>query len=168
MGGVTVADSMDHNAGPGSWSTRVCIPIAAGLFVLALTVSAIVVPQLRLLHLLQALIYVAVVILAWRKSSWGFGAGVTIASFWNSLNLFVTHLMQAGAMAFWSFLDTGQVRRLDTMMVTLAGLAHFVLIVGCLIAFLDPRTDSKWWKFVAGGVSVLAYLAIIIAIARPR
>jgi hypothetical protein len=46
------------------WSTHLWISIGAGLFLVALTGSALVVPELRLLHLLQALIYVAVVILA--------------------------------------------------------------------------------------------------------
>jgi hypothetical protein len=159
------------NSGPvnGSSSTRVWIPIGAALFVIALTISAWVVPQLRLLHLLQAVIYVGIVILARRNSFWGLGAGVTIGVVWNSLNLFVTHLMQAGAVAFWSFVRTGQVRRLDTMMVTLGGIGHFVLIVGCVAAFFNPAKDNKkWWKFVAGGALTLAYFALIVAFARPR
>jgi hypothetical protein len=149
--------------------TTLWIPIGAVLFVVALTVSAVVVPQLRLLHTLQALIYVAVVILARRNSAWAFGAGVTISVVWNSLNLFVTHLMQAGAIAIWSFLKTGQVQRLDTMMVTVGGIGHFILVAACLAAFLQLGTDSvKWRKFVGGGVVTLAYFALIVAIARPR
>lgn len=136
---------------------------------MALTVSALIIPQLRLLHLLQALIYVAVVILARRNSASGFGAGFTVSVAWNSLNLFVTHLMQAGAVAFWSFLRTGQMRRLDTMLVPLGGIGHFILIVACLAALLDLRTDNrKWRKFVFGGAVALAYLALIVAIAKPR
>ena len=131
--------------------------------------SARVVPQLRLRHFLQAFIYVAVVVLARRGSAWGLGAGVTVAIAWNSLNLFVTHLMQAGAVAFWSFLHTGQARRLDTMMVTLGGVGHFILIVACLAALLEQKADRrKWWKFTGGGVAALAYLVLIVAIARPR
>jgi len=103
-------------------------------------VSALVVPQLRLLHLLHALIYVVVVALAHRNSAWGFGGGFTVAVAWNCLNLFVTHLMQAGGVAFWSFLRTGYVRRLDTMMVTLGGIGHCILIVACLAALLELRT----------------------------
>jgi hypothetical protein len=152
-----------------SLTTRFWIPFGAGLFVVALSVSAVVVPQLRLLHLLQALIYVAVVILARRNNAWGFGAGVTIAVLWNCLNLFVTHLMQAGTAELGFLLRTGQVRRLDTMMVPLGGLGHFILIVACLTAFLDLRMDDrKWRKFFVGGVVTLAYLAVIVAIARPR
>jgi len=147
----------------------VWIPIAASLFVVALFVSAWVVPELRLLHFLQALIYVGVVILSRRNSAWGFGAGATVAVVWNSLNLFVTHLMQVGAVAFWSFVRTGQVRRLDTMMVTFAGISHFVLIIACVTAVLQQRTEEKkWWKFVMGGVVALSYLVLIVAIARSR
>jgi|SRR5215467_4637402 len=153
----------------GSSATRVWIPIAASLFVVALIVSAWVVPELRLLHFLQALIYVAIVILAHRNSAVGFGAGVFVPVVWNSLNLFVTHLMQAGAVAFWSFVRTGQVQRLDTIMVPLGGIAHFALILACLAAVLQqPAEKRKWWKFVAGGIAALAYLVLIVAIARPR
>ena len=150
-------------------ATRLWIPIGAGLFVIALAASAFVVPQLRLLHFLQALIYVAVVILARRNSAWGLGAGLTIAVVWNSLNLFVTHLMQAGALEFWSFLRTGQVKRPDTMMVPLGGLGHFILIAACLVALHHHRADDKKWsKFIGGGALTLAYLVLIVAVARPR
>jgi hypothetical protein len=50
--------------------------IAAALFNVALIVSAVVLPELRLLHVLQALIYVAIVILARRNSMWRLGAGL--------------------------------------------------------------------------------------------
>lgn len=159
------------NRGPvnRSSSTRVWIPIGAALFLVALTISALVVPQLRLLHLFQAFIYVVVVILGRRNNVCGLGAGVTIGVVWNSLNLFVTHLMQAGAIAFWSFVRTGQVRRLDTMMVTLGGIGHFVLIIACLAALFNQTMDNKkWWKFVAGGALTLAYFTLIVTVARPR
>lgn len=149
-------------------STQVWILLGAIIFLVALTVSALAVPQLRLLHLLQGFIYVAVIVLARRGSAWGLGAGVTISLVWNGLSLFVTHLMQAGAAALWSFVRTGHVQRLDTMMVTLGGLGHFILIVACLIACIQLRSEKKWRNFVYGGVASLAYFALIIAIARPR
>jgi hypothetical protein len=154
----------------GMSSTRVWIPIGAALFVIALAASALVVPALRLLHLLQALIYVAIVILARRNSVWGLGAGATIAVVWNSFNLFVTHLIQAGTVEFCSFLRTGRAERIDTMFVPLGGIAHFILIIACLAALFDPKTNTnnKWWKFVGGGVIALGYLALIVVIAAPR
>ena len=150
-------------------STHVWIPIGAGLFLVALAVSAAAVPQLRLLHLLQAFIYVAIVILARRNNVFAFGAGFTIAVVWNCLEFFGPHLIQAGAVLLWTFLHTGQVRHVDTMMVPLAGIGHLILIFACLTAFFNQTTGTrKWWKFVVGGVLVLGYFALVIAIARPR
>jgi hypothetical protein len=155
-------------------ATRLWIPIGAALFTVALIVSAVVVPELRLLHVLQALIYVAIVILARSNSMWAIGAGLTIAVVWNGNALFVTHNMQRGVTVLWSLLQTGQMRELGPhpivpMMVLLGGIGHFVLIIACLAALFDPRIDDKKpWKMVAGGISVLAYFALIIIVSAPR
>jgi hypothetical protein len=77
-GHPAVLTEMNDSSVNQSSATRVWIPVGAALFLIALTVSAWVAPQLRLLHLLQAFIYVVIVILARRNSMWGFGAGVTI------------------------------------------------------------------------------------------
>ena len=66
-----------------------------------------------------------------------------VAVAWNSLNLFVTHLFQAGAGQFWSLLHTGRVSRPDTLMVMVGGLGHFVLIVACMAGFLEQRPGVK-------------------------
>jgi len=147
---------------------RIWIPLGAAVFLLALAVSAWAVPALRPLHVLQGLLYAAVVILAFRGSTWGLGAGFTVAVAWNSLNLFVTHLMQAGMVEMWSFLHTGHVQRPDTMMVPVGGVGHFVLLGACLAAAVQqPAGRSKWWKFAGGGALSIAYMALIIALALP-
>jgi hypothetical protein len=148
---------------------RVSIPIGVGVFIVALTLSAVLVPQLRLLHLLQALIYVAVIVLTRRNSPWGFGIGVIVPTAWNCLNLFVTHLFQVGAMQFWSLVCTEHVTRREPMLVLIGGVAHLLLIIACMAAFLQLRPRRKQWgQFFAGGFVALAYFALIIAIARPR
>jgi hypothetical protein len=148
---------------------QVSILVGVGVFILALTLSAVFVPQLRLLHLFQSLIYIAVVVLARRNSAWGFGAGVIIAIFWNGLNLFVTHLFQAGAGQFWSLLRTGHVSRPDTLMVMIGGVAHFLLILACMTGFLQLRPGMKHWgQFFAGGLLTLAYLILIVVITAPH
>jgi hypothetical protein len=153
----------------GFRSTQVWIYIGAALFLVALLVSAIVVPELRLLHFLQALIYVGVIVLARRKSAWGFGAGFTIGMVWNGFSLFVTHLIQVGAAAFWSWLRTGHVEQLVPMMVALGGAGHFILIAASLWALIRHNAESrKWWKFAGGGAIAVAYFALIVAFARPR
>jgi hypothetical protein len=154
------------------------ISIGVALFLLALGLSVVIVPQLLYLHLLQALIYVAVLVLTRRNSPWGYGIGVIVPTAWNSLNLFVTHLIQEGAVQFWSLVGTGQfwfllrtghVNRPETMTVMVGGLAHFLIIVACMAGFLHLRPHGKQWgQFFGGGILALAYFALIIAIAAPR
>lgn len=150
-----------------SWLNTL-IRLGAGLFVVALAGSAIVVPQLRLLHFFQALIYVAVVALTPRKGAWAYGAGVAIACVWNGLQLFVTHNAQGGLIALWSYLHTGEARRIDTMLVSLGTLGHFLLIAGCLAAFLPGAGRAQWWRFLGGAVIGLAYFALIVALLLPH
>jgi len=160
---------MRQNPVGSSLWTRVSIPVGVGLFVFALAGSAFLVPQLRLLHVLQALIYVAVLALTRRNSPWGFGIGVIIPTAWNCLNLFVTHLFQKGAVQFWSLVRTGHVIEPVPMLVMVGGVAHFLLIVACMAGFLQLRPRGKQWgKFFGGGFLALGYFALIIAIARPR
>jgi hypothetical protein len=169
---------MSENPANSSGWTRVSISIGVGLLIVALAVSAFLVPQIRVLHVFQALIYVAIIVLTRRNSPWGFGIGVIIPAAWNCLNLFVTHLFQKGAVQFWtlahtghfwSLLRTGQVRRPETMMVTVAGMAHFLIIIACIAGFIQLRPRGKQWgQFFAGGVVALAYFAVIIALAAPH
>jgi hypothetical protein len=55
--------------------------------------------------------YVAVILLARRNHASAFGAGISLALIWNGLQLFVTHLMQAGARELSTLLRSGHVRR---------------------------------------------------------
>jgi len=148
---------------------RLSIPIGAGLFMLALAISAVLIPQLRLLHLLQALIYIAIIGLTRRNNPWGFGAGVVVPTAWNCLGLFITHLIQAGAGQLWILLRTGHVSRPDTLAVLLGGIAHFLLIIACIAGFLQLRPGRKQWaQFLAGGLLAMAYFALIIVTTAPH
>jgi hypothetical protein len=147
---------------------RIGVPSGAALFIVALAVSAIVVPQLRPLHFFQGLIYVSVILLARRGSAWGLGAGVTVPAVWNCLQLFVTHLTQTGALLFWRFLQTGELRGLDTMMVTLGWIGHSVLMASSLVAFVRAHPGTRAWKqFAAGGAVALIYFGLIAATLVP-
>jgi len=167
--GLSVRTGMRRDWANRSVWTRVWIPIGVGGFVLALTLSAVVIPQLRLLHLFQALIYVAVIELTRRNSPWGFGIGVIIPAAWNCLSLFVTHLIQAGAGELLSLARTGHVSRPDTLMVLIGGVAHFLLIIACMAGFLELRPGAKQWgQFFAGGLLALAYFALIVVTTAPH
>jgi hypothetical protein len=158
----------ENPVGSSRW-IRVSIAIGVGVFILCLALSAVIVPQLRLLHMFQALIYVAVLVLTRRNSPWGFGIGVIIPVAWNCLNLFVTHLFQKGAMQLWTIVSTGNVGQSETPLVTIGCMAHFLLILACMAGFIQRRPHMKQWgEFFAGGFLALAYFALMIAIALPR
>ena len=85
------------------------------------------------------------------------------------MNFFGPHLIQAGAIAFWSWLRTGHVQQLVPMMVTLGGLGHFIFILATLLAILRHNAETrKWWKFAGGGALTVAYLALLVAFALPH
>jgi hypothetical protein len=139
------------------------IVTGAGLVLTALTVSAFLEPQLRFLHALQSLIYVAVIVLARRDSPWGFGIGAIMAAAWNCLNLFVTYLMQTGMALLLSFFRTGHAGQPVTMMVAIAGIGHFILLIACVVSFLELRPGIRQWgQFFAGGLLSIAYLALAV------
>ena len=149
--------------------TQVWIYIGTALFLLALLLSAILVPDLRILHSLQALIYVAVIVLAGQNSAWGYGAGFSIAILWNAMGLFITHLIQAGMIAFWLLLRTGHAERLVPMTVMLGGIGHFVLIFATILALSRLNAENrKWWKFAGGSAISVAYFALLVALFKPH
>lgn len=153
----------------GFRSTLVWLYAGAALFLVALLVSAILVPDLRLLHSFQALIYVAVIFLARRNSSWGYGAGFAVALVWNAMSLFVTHLIQTGTLAFYASLRAGHIEQPVPMMVALGGMGHFILLAAALVAIARYNAEHrKWWKFAGGGLLSIAYFALLVALFRPH
>jgi hypothetical protein len=64
------------------------IAVGSAFFILTLAVSAAFVPELRWLHLVQAIMYVGVVSLSMRQRSWGYFLGASVAGFWDVVALF--------------------------------------------------------------------------------
>ena len=126
------------------------IAVGSLIFIFALAVSAYFEPQWRVLHVLQALIYVAVIVLTRRKSAWGFGAGVIIAVFWNFLVLFRSPV---GSEALKGHLAP------DILLQLFAAGGHFLIIAACLVGFLRTRPAARQWvQFAAAGALAIAYL----------
>ena len=159
---------MDTARAEPSWISRLIV-LGSGLFILALFVSAVFEPRIRVLHALQALIYLAVIALTRRSSAWGYGAGCMISAFWNYLNLFVTNFIQAGLEQVLTLLHSGQLKRPDLALSLIAAGGHFLLIGACSTGFLRSRPRAREWaQFVCGGVLALAYFAIIIVTTGPE
>lgn len=160
---------MEQSQGPIPRWIRVSILIGAGFFIFALILSAVFDPRIRLLHALQALIYVAVIVLTRRDNAWGFGAGTIISALWNYTNIFFTTFIRAGLVQLWVLLHTGQLHRPDLMVAVVAAAGHFLLIFACLAGFLRLRPKAmQWGQFLAGGVLAAGYFMLIIFTTGPQ
>jgi len=140
------------------------------VFIFILALSAAFDPSIRVLHAFQALIYVAVVILALRQSAWGYGAGCIIAAFWNWTNIVHTTFITNGLRELAHALQTGRVSKPDQLIAVVAAAAHFALIGSCLIGYfrIKPRRSWEPVKFLAGGLIAVGYFAGIIIVFGPQ
>jgi len=146
---------------PAPWPLA-AIQIGAGLFIAALLVSVLLDPRVWALHAFQALIYVAVIVLARRDSAWGFGAGLILALLWNGANLFATGFIPAGVGALGTSLHTGHLARPALLLVLVGAGGHFLMIAGCLAGFLRRAPKPRQWAALLGGaVLAVAALALI-------
>ena len=138
------------------------IHVGASLFIFALVVSVYFDPSIWVLHTLQALIYVAIMVLVQRESPLGFGAGLAIALLWNGANLFATGFIGAGLHTFYALLSTGQILRPVLMLVLVGAVGHFLMIAGCLACFFQPSGGRRpWGQFLGGAVLGIIALALI-------
>lgn len=146
------------------------IYVACSIFILVLGISAIYDPSIRALHGFQALIYVAVIILARSRSAYGYGAGCITAAFWNWINLVHTTFIRAGLDQLSNLLKTGHIARPDLFIAVVAATAHFVLIVACLVGFVRvwSRGPLQIVRFFAGGLAALAYFVVIVVAFGPQ
>jgi hypothetical protein len=139
------------------------IAAGAGFFLLALIPSAIFDPSIRVLHTLQALVYISVIVLTRRKKAWGYGAGFATAALWNYTNLFFTSFIRDGWRYLWLLLQTGRLKHPDLIVAVVAAGGHFLMIAACVAGFALLRpTPQRWLSFFAGGVLAILYFAAII------
>jgi hypothetical protein len=147
------------------WVERLIVASSV-LFIFVLALSAVFDASIRVLHLFQAAIYVAVIVLTRKHSAWGYGAGCLIAAFWNWTNLVHTTFIANGVRELSRAIQTGQVSRPDQLIAVLAAGAHFALIAGCLAGYARIRPKSSWEpaRFLGGGALAIGYLAGIIVL----
>ena len=140
------------------------------LFMIALAVSAYFEPPIRILHTLQALIYVAVIVGALRHQKWAYGVGISIAAFWNYVNLFVNTFIRNGVETLGVVISGGQVANPGTIIAVPAALGHFGMIACCLWAYLRLR-NKRWTDIgilLGSGAVAIGYFGSIIAIFGPQ
>jgi hypothetical protein len=143
---------------------------SSAAFIVILALAAVFDPSIRVLHVLEAFIYIAVMVLAGRRSAWGYGAGFTFAAFWNWMNLVHTTFIKNGVQELMRWTRTGQLRRPDLFIALPAATAHFVLIAACVAGyfFVRQRTVREAMKFWAAGLLAVAYFVVIIILTGPQ
>ena len=152
-----------------SWLEWMIIGSCA-VFMFILALSAVYDHSIRVMHAFHALIYVAVVILALRRSAWGYGAGCIIAVFWNWTNIVHTTFIANGLRELVHTLQTGRVSRPDQLISVVAAAAHFAMIGSCLVGYFRIKPRGSWEpvKFFAGGLIAVGYFAGIVIVFGPQ
>ncbi len=150
------------------WWINAAIAVGSAMFVFGLAFSAVLLPKWRVLHVLQALIYVAVVLLTRRKNAGGFGAGLAVAVFWNSLLMFVTTVARDGIRELGTLARTGHTQHPDLLLSLFVACGHVLIIVGCIFGFARMhRAARQWLQLLAGGVAAVVYLIAIVFVFGP-
>jgi hypothetical protein len=138
--------------------------VSSAVFIVILALAAVFDPSIRVLHVLEAFIYIVVIMLARKRSAWGYGAGFAFAAFWNWTNLVHTTFIKAGVIELMRWMQTGYLGRPDLLIAVPAAAAHFVLIGACVAGYywLRPRTLRETTQFWAGGLLSVGYFVVII------
>jgi hypothetical protein len=143
-----------------SWVFPV-IATSSGYFICLLVLAMFFDPSVRVLHPFQALIYVAIIYLAQRRSAYGFGAGCIIAAFWD-------YIFLVGARKdVWSFL-TGRTGGIFIPLQLSGVVAHFLLFAACIVGFQCLSFHRRWAAFVTGGATAVGVLIALIYMFRPQ
>jgi len=154
--------ALSKPAGNPTWIDS-SILVGSFIFMSALAISAYFLPQWRVLHALQGSIYIVVIFLTRRQSTWGFGAGALLAAFWNWMLLLRSPVgIQGIRMLQGGPLDPGDLIQL------LAACAHFLIIAACVVGVLRLRpTSRQWGEFVGGGVLAIGFLLVMAFTVGP-
>jgi hypothetical protein len=140
------------------------------MFIFALAISAVFEPKIRLLHTLQALIYVFVIFATWRHWKSGYGAGIFIALFWNYVAFFINGFIVSGVLTLVALVTGQPVRDPGALIAVIAALGHCLMIIGCVIAYLrlPNKQPTDAFVLVGSGAAAILYFWAIIALTGPQ
>lgn len=146
------------------------ILIGASLFVLMLGLSAYWESDIRWLHFFQAWMYIAGVVLSFKANRWGYFIGVSAAGLWDYANIFATTFFLNGLQQLSQWIHTGHLARPDILIAVPAWFSNFLVIVGCLWAYmqLPVKRQSDVVTFLVAFALTTGFLAADIAIFQPR
>jgi hypothetical protein len=97
-----------------------------------LAVSAYWEADIRWLHFFQAWMYVATIVLSFRRSRWGYFIGLAAAGLWDYTNVFANTFLYNGIEHLMGWIRTGHQQRSDLLIAIPAWLSNFLAVVGYL------------------------------------
>ncbi len=81
----------------------------------------------------------------------------------------MTTFVKAGWDELNTLIRTSHLSRADLLIAVFAAFGHFLMIAGCLIAFLRTRPKARdWRRFLSGGALAIAYFVAIIYTTGPQ
>lgn len=135
---------MEAGTRPQLRAVHVLIYLSAAVFIAILQLTGWMETSIRMLHMWQTLIYVVVIVLCARRKVAGYGAGIGIATFWNTGNLFVTTFISEGWTVLVHLIRTGSDAHAELIVAPIAAAANFVLIGACVAGYvLRPKKSAS-------------------------
>ncbi len=160
---------MERSA-PESNAPQWLILLGASFFILVLAVSAYWEADIRWLHFFQAWMYLATIVLSFRRSRWGYFIGISAAGLWDYTNIFATTFLYNGLQRLSEWIHTGHLQRPDLLIAIPAWLSNFAVVVGCVWGY--SRLRDKSWSDVPRLVMTFAlttgFFALDMYLFQPR
>ncbi len=135
-----------------------------------LGVSAFWEVDIRWLHFFQAWMYIATIVLAFRRSRWGYFIGISVAGLWCYINLFVTTFFVNGLQQLSSWMHSGHLSRPDLAIAVPAWFSNLLVVIGCVWAYsrLPRKPVGDVGRLVATFALTTAFFALDMALFQPR
>lgn len=146
------------------------IAIWAGIFVLVLAIAAYWDKSIRVLHLFEAVPYLAAAALAGRRNKFGYALGAAGGAVWLAVAGRGSTFIENGFQVFARTIQQGHVVRPDILIAVPAALSTAGLLCASAIGYFKLR-DRKWIDsalFVAAVVAVAGYYYVIFAALTPQ
>jgi hypothetical protein len=165
MSTVVVESTSPPNAVVHTKLDYAIVALSAG-FIFVLLFSGYFEREVLVLHLFQSLIYVAVAVLSWRHSKWGYAAAICVATLWNAYNVKSGFVFDAGFRQWSAWLQTGEIKNPVHWIAPPAWFDHALLIVCCVWAYLrlPNKRPLDAVVFVAASALTIGYFSLILAL----
>jgi hypothetical protein len=146
------------------------IVVAGCVFILMLGLSAYWQPDIRWLHFFQAWMYVATIVLALRRNSWGYFIGFSAAGVWIYANIFATTFFINGLQQLSQWIETRHLQRADLLIAVPAWFSNLFVVVGCIWGYSRVPNQSlrDAGKFLVTFALTTGFFALDMAMFQPR